>query len=34
MTAPGLKEKAIAEIATGFPGEIIFGEELMILDLG
>jgi ribonuclease BN (tRNA processing enzyme) len=34
MTAPGLKEKAIAEVAAHFPGEVIFGEELMVLDLG
>ena len=33
MTAPGLKEKAIAEIARHFPGEIIFGEEQMVLDM-
>ena len=33
MTVPGLKERAITEIATIFSGEIIFGEELMVLDL-
>lgn len=34
MTAPGLKEKATAEIAAHYSGEIVFGEELMVLDLG
>jgi len=30
---PGSKERAIADVAGIFKGEIIFGEELMTLDL-
>ena len=33
LTKPGLKERGIADMARVFDGEIIFGEELMILDL-
>lgn len=33
LCMPGSKEKAIADIARIYSGEIIFGEELMVLDL-
>ena len=33
ITAPGLKEEAIVEIGSIFHGEIIFSEELMVVDL-
>jgi len=34
MTAPGLKEKAIADISRHYSGRIIFGEELRCFELG
>jgi len=33
LTKPGSKERGIADMAQVFDGEIVFGEELMILDL-
>jgi ribonuclease Z len=33
LTRPGSKEKAIVDIGRVFHGEIIFGEELMVLEL-
>lgn len=33
MTAPGLREKAIGDIRTLYDGTIVFGEELLCLDL-
>ncbi len=33
MTSPGLKEDALAEIGGHFRGVIIFGEELMVLEV-
>ena len=33
LTLPGSREKGIADIGRLFDGEIVFGEELMILDL-
>jgi ribonuclease Z len=33
ITGPGTKENAIIDISRGYQGEIIFGEELMILEL-
>lgn len=33
LARPGAKEKAIADIVQHFNGEIIFAEEMMILEL-
>ena len=33
ISRPGSRERAIRKIAAAYDGEIIFGEELMVLDL-
>jgi ribonuclease BN (tRNA processing enzyme) len=33
LSRPGSREKAVADVATIFKGEIIFGEEFLVLDL-
>jgi ribonuclease BN (tRNA processing enzyme) len=34
LSQPGSREKSIADIARVYAGDIVFGEELMSLDLG
>ena len=33
LSAPGSREKAVADISTIYGGEIVFGEEMMVLEL-
>ncbi len=34
LSRPGSREKAVADMAAIFKGELIFGEEFLTLDLG